>query len=47
MFRLKSVNIACELLDSEREFNVWIDELSSDVNRYHFYKLFSSICQLK
>ncbi|KAI9587944.1 hypothetical protein GQX74_003790 [Glossina fuscipes] len=43
-FRLNSASNSYKLPGDEREFSVWIGDLSSDVADYQLYKVFSSKC---
>ncbi|XP_030383077.1 tRNA selenocysteine 1-associated protein 1 [Scaptodrosophila lebanonensis] len=41
-FRLNSASNSYKMPGSEREFSVWVGDLSSDVDDYQLYKVFSS-----
>ncbi|BFF95462.1 tRNA selenocysteine 1-associated protein 1 [Drosophila madeirensis] len=41
-FRLNSASNSYKLPGNEREFSVWVGDLSSDVDDYQLYKIFSS-----
>jgi len=41
-FRLNSASNSYKLPGNEREFSVWVGDLSSDVDDYSLYKVFSS-----
>lgn len=41
-FRLNSASNSNKLSSSEREFSVWVGDLSSDVDDYSLYRVFSS-----
>lgn len=41
-FRLNSASNSYKILGNEREFSVWVGDLSSDVDEYQLYKVFSA-----
>lgn len=41
-FRLNSASNSYKMLGNEREFSVWVGDLSSDVDDYQLYKVFST-----